>query len=293
MGAKISYENIFDTATLYGTGGAGYYYVSYALEAQAKALHTQQLKDAFRYDRTSLIIQMELADHSNPDALAMDLMGLLSMKMYNVAGDRIHGSVTGELQISEWNDPDNTGAGTTTSYLPFTAWVPPNDQLEPHTFVELVRQYDVVAIAVLVDYTAVTDFSYVDIGRLWLGSLWELPDGIDAKWEQTIQDDGSIIRSRGQQGFAETRQRYRVLDVNMGKIKEVDAFGDANDLTYPNLQDMYWQVGTTGDMIILPRTNSDHMIHKVGMYGHIDKSTPIKHQAGEYYRSGFRVRELV
>lgn len=133
------------------------------------------------------------------------------------------------------------------------------------------------------------------LARLWIGPALELPNGIDAAWSMSFADTGTLEASEGQQFYARTGVRQRLLSLSLTGIDTKTAWGMSDaDLaisTYNNLHQLQLDAGTTGEVIVIPRTQTPAWIRRVSLYGHITREWSIEHQAGPNWRASFTVAE--
>lgn len=136
------------------------------------------------------------------------------------------------------------------------------------------------------------------IGRLWAGPLWIPPAGIEYDFESSIEDPGEMQLSRGLQGYPRHQQRRRRLEMTLSALPYEQAYGNAAN-TVIDLQQLGYRVGTTSPVIAFPRTLDEagdideHVIHRLGIYGHLTAPIAIRHIDGNFYRSGMSVAELL
>jgi len=137
-------------------------------------------------------------------------------------------------------------------------------------------------------------------GGLWIGPVWSTPDGIEATWSQSVVDRGTVGRSEGGQGYPRRRQRYRSFEGRAIHVPFAYAFGDADDATVLDIQQLLYRIGTTEPVALFPRTQdatgalSTHVIHRLGVYGHMAEPGRIEHLGGDLYQwTGVRVDELM
>lgn len=140
----------------------------------------------------------------------------------------------------------------------------------------------------------------VTAGGLWIGPIWSPPDGIEATWSQAVSDPGSMGRSVGNQGYPRRRQRYRSFEGRAIHVPFAWAFGDETDATVLDIQQLLYRIGTTEPIALFPRTQnaagdvSVHVMHRLGIYGHMAETGRIEHLGGDLYQwTGARVDELM
>lgn len=137
-------------------------------------------------------------------------------------------------------------------------------------------------------------------GSLWVGPTWSPPDGIEYSWSTSVVDPGQMGRSVGGQGYPRRRQRYRTLEGRAVHVPFAWAFGDPEDATVLDIQQLMYRVGTTDPVVVFARTKdatgalSADVQHRLGIYGHFAEVGRIEHLGGNLYQWGqFRVDELM
>lgn len=129
--------------------------------------------------------------------------------------------------------------------------------------------------------------SYAEIGRLWLGNgiLFEL--GADGDWTLSADDSGTVTTSAGRQAYQSKGVTTRRLNCSVTGMDSTIAFGFATDATMandvPSMQALQAEAGTSGEVIMTPRTSSLLWMRRLGVYGRITDPINIQKLAGEYY----------
>lgn len=136
------------------------------------------------------------------------------------------------------------------------------------------------------------------LGRIWAGPLYRPPNGICNEWESTLIDPGEMGKSRGGQGYARTRQKYRRTRMSLSHITFEQCFGGPS-YTDMDLQQLGFRLGTTEPCLVFPRTtltNGDEdtqAIHRIGIYGHLTELPNIRHVRGNNYDASLTAEELL
>lgn len=109
----------------------------------------------------------------------------------------------------------------------------------------------------------------LQIGRVWAGPVFA-PTYKTMRSDFTLDviDDSVINRSMGQQVYADYKPRYRRLNVST-ILTETEAIGTEDGRTI-SLEDISFEVGRAGEVIVLPSISSNQVMHKFGVYGHFD-----------------------
>lgn len=122
-------------------------------------------------------------------------------------------------------------------------------------------------------------------GRLWIADALEFKN---LPWSLGLDDGGKVDESAGFQVYEYAGPRRRRLRINtvVKGTEQVFGFADAATVAQqvPSLQSMQHAVGNTGDVVILPRTDTVLWRHRLGIYGRLTKALDIRHVAGQVYR---------
>lgn len=135
----------------------------------------------------------------------------------------------------------------------------------------------------------------VTIGRLWLGDAIVLPNGVDGGWSIGFNDSGKLDVSAGLQAYESRRPRPRTLRMSITGMDCATAFGFTEETgvatNAPYMQDMQMAIGTTGELIVIPRMGIGPWVARLGIYGHLAQTFDIQHQAGPNYSAELTVVE--
>ena len=138
----------------------------------------------------------------------------------------------------------------------------------------------------------------VDVGRVWIDNPWTPKVGIE--FEHTVEDVSQTARSLGSSEYAYELPRYRCNRMRFAKLTEVEALGDSTDNTVRSAHHMDVTVGVSSPIVCIPETggaDAEQVRHKLGIYGSIKRSTPMKvmeskdGSGGWYYMKQFEVEE--
>lgn len=130
----------------------------------------------------------------------------------------------------------------------------------------------------------------VTAGGLWAGPLFTLPRGLEASWWQKPDDRGRMGLSEGNQGYPRRRKRRRVFGGRAVHIPFEYAYGDEDDESIMDVQQLLFRVGTTEPIVLFPRTRnrvgarSVHVMHRLGMYSHLSDTGRIEEMGGDEYQ---------
>lgn len=236
-----------------------------------------------------VIIDWEVADAS---AAAIQLIGLLNYSIAAPGADDVvvqlsasgvsgAGDVSGQT-LAQWSRPS--------ADFPLHIWALLDAAIADGTRVTIVIDAGFSAGGTLT----------VTAGALWASPVWSPPDGIEATWSQAVTDPGKMGRSVGNQGYPRRRQRYRSFEGRAIHVPFAWAFGDETDATVLDIQQLLYRIGTTEPIALFPRTQnaagevSVHVMHRLGIYGHMAETGRIEHLGGDLYQwTGARVDELM
>lgn len=230
-----------------------------------------------------------------PADTSIQLFGLLNYELtvVNAAYDEV------QVMLVIVSPDDSEGSGT--SIIP--VWNGPSSDFPRHLWHLLDTPLSACTeVALLITAVAGVGDGTLTLtaGALWAGPIWAPPDGIEATWSQAIIDPGKMARSPGGQGYPRTRQRYRTFEGRAIHLPFTWAFGDPDDATILDVQQLLYRVGTTQPIALFPRTwdsagaVSTHVIHRLGMYCHLVDTGRIEHLGGDLYQwSGVKADELM
>lgn len=133
------------------------------------------------------------------------------------------------------------------------------------------------------------------LARLWLGEAIDLPDGVDAQWRMGFRDSGTLDQTDGQQVVPTAGIITSTVQVTLGAVDTETAWGFQDNGTTvtkaDNLRAMQLEAGTTGEVIVVPRTGTALWAQASTIYGHIDTPWEIEHVAGPNWRASFTLSE--
>jgi len=138
----------------------------------------------------------------------------------------------------------------------------------------------------------------VDVGRIWIDDPWTPKVG--AEYEVTTQDNSATQQTIGQSKYTYERKRFRVARLIFNSLTEQEALGSSSDTTIRSAAHMDMTVGTSSPLVVIPETtgaDNEQVRHKLGFYGSIKSSTPIKviqakdSSGGWKWRKQFTVEE--
>ena len=140
-----------------------------------------------------------------------------------------------------------------------------------------------------------------DIGEFWAGPCFRPEHGISYEVTPVLADPSEISYSRGQQAIANTRARFRALNLQFPALKESEVFGTYGS-TAVNLWDIFQRNGRTrkvltglvgdGDTFTDERS---YLVNRTALFGLMDadlQPQPFDASAGErLYSLSMAVRE--
>lgn len=190
-------------------------------------------------------------------------------------------------------DPSNNNLYTA---LLLPVWYPPSTSHFPRNmFIVLPENITNVGRVELTIFSPGLGSSYGELGRFWAGPYFNPSyKAAHADFEIMARDDSVVSRSIGQQTYVDYRSRYRQLHCTIPAIAENDAIGIEAG-TQPNMQDIAFEVGRGGEVIVIPSTANNQIIHKMGIYGHFLEPPSLRlattNTSGRIYTSTFDVVE--
>ena len=276
MGALISYRNHADSAALSLTAGAvaGY---------PVANLQTRQLSHVARMTAAAspqIVVDLGVAKF-------VSVVGLLNINASAITS----GSVAVEYSVDglSWTPavvaiPGDSGVPDLPRQVLLV--IPPDGAGLPQ-FVRYLRIRPL--------WARIGAASYYEIGRLWIGDALVIAEGCDKGFDISFVDPGGLDFSAGNQAYEDKRERVRVLRVRFGTLSTLQAYGmlddDVNAVDVASFQDLQMAVGQTGEIIVIPRSDSALWIRRAGVYGHIAGPWSIKHLSGPRHAAEFSVQE--
>ncbi len=138
----------------------------------------------------------------------------------------------------------------------------------------------------LVDHT-------ISVGGAWIGPLFTTDLGLEEGWGCEIKDLGEMGKSIGQQGYPQVKRRYRVITGEYAAFDRTTAYGDPLTPDVMDAQRLMFEIGTTGFCVFFPITKNElgtaqdeHIVHRLGTYGHFDQFGKIDKQGADDYKWG-------
>lgn len=140
----------------------------------------------------------------------------------------------------------------------------------------------------------------VQIGRIWVSNAIQVPDGVDADWSWSVTDAGRVDVSRGGQAYVRPASVLRTLRANISGpgLDARLAFGHGvtpapggvrRDSDW--LSDAATHIGTTGNIIVVPRASDASWVNRTAIYGRLREPVEIEHAGGDYYSTRLSVVE--
>lgn len=229
------------------------------------------------------------------DASAIQLAGLMNYRITAPGAD----SVIVELSVL-----GVSGTGDVVDQV-MTQWEPPSGDFQRHLWAMLSQPVaDGYWITVQITATMGSDGGAftLECGGLWAGPVWSIPTGggVEATWSQAVVSPGRMGRSEGGQGYPRRRQRYRAWEGRITGLPFRYALGDPDAPTLLDVQQLIYRIGGTEPVVLFPRTvdasgaQSVHVMHRLGMYGHMPEAGRIEHLGEDRYQwTGCRMEELM
>ena len=121
---------------------------------------------------------------------------------------------------------------------------------------------------------AISSTRTIDIGRIWLDNGWSTTAGLE--FSVGVADPSPVTKSRGGSVFDSARKRWRKLTCRGFGLSENDFRGTVGDALYKSWLTMDLAVGTSGELVFLPLTDSQINLCRLGVFGHITSNSPMK-----------------
>lgn len=262
MPAYFTYRNLADGVALGGaTSIAGF---------PLSNMQVRQLSTVARISLLSQAVTMDFGTPVRPDVVAMLGTNATMINSYMRIGYSTDGTAWTDVNSPTVSD---SGARSLPRNLYATAPVP------------AAYRYWRVAPA----WQRVGNAGYYELGRLWFGNAIVVDNGVDGDFEMDFTDPGTLTASSGGQMYENPRPRLRVLRCNVSAVSALAAYGfpdgaaAASDV--PSFQGMQLEAGTTGEVIVIPRSRSSLWMQRTAIYGHVDSGgrVAIRKIAGDNY----------
>jgi len=134
----------------------------------------------------------------------------------------------------------------------------------------------------ITDNALATDPDYLEIGRIFLGPIWQPSRGITYGWSAACVDPSSRSRSRGGQVFVDVRPKFRVLDLEVAFLSEAEIYANAFEIDRAN--------GVNKDILVIPIVGGSH-VSEQAVFGLVSQTTPIVNPSFNLFRKRYRVEE--
>lgn len=200
-------------------------------------------------------------------------------------------SVSAPGAVITWRITLFTSAGTLV-YDSIPVFDRPSDDFPQHLWYPLDSNVEVYGARILIDAEWLEGGGTLTVtgGAMWAGPVWSPDEGLDATWTQEVVDPGTVGRSVGGQGYPRARQRYRRWRGKVTHVGIKEAYGDPTTASYLDIQQLLYRIGKTQPIALFPRTKdtagevSTHLIHRLGIYGHLAETGRIDHIGGDFYQ---------
>jgi hypothetical protein len=171
------------------------------------------------------------------------------------------------------------GASQVATVLVSPAWLPPVGSSFPsNAYIVFDRNYtNITRVVFTLFRVSLAPISIgMSFGRLWAGPYWTPVHKTSQRdFNMQTRDDSVVTKSIGQQVYVDYKPRYRQLTCSIPAMTEAEAIG-TDDGETPNLQDIAFEVGRGGEVIVIPTQSSAQAIHKFGVYGHFVDPPPVR-----------------
>lgn len=222
---------------------------------------TEQLTDAnVQSAPLGTVFRQTLATASPLEAVKLDFdlgsaqdISLIGILNHNVGGESY------DIALS------NVSAGATdVASTSGTLWTGTAHDIQ-NAWIQLAQTYSARYVRITITPAAGQD---VDIGRVWIDDPWTPKVGV--RYDHTVEDESEKARSLGRATFAFQTPRFRSSLVEFIDLDETDALGAESAHT------MLMAVGTSGELVVIPSDSNATVMHKLGIYGYIDRPSPMQ-----------------
>ena len=129
------------------------------------------------------------------------------------------------------------------------------------------------------------DAAYLDIGRLYLSNAFQPSFNMAYGMTQVFQDMSSEFLTVSGDSISQKRPKRRVTDFSLEDLSEGEAYKDL--LMLDRL------VGTTGDVLFVPKPDDKAFLQINAVYGKIAEPAPVSWTAFSRFQRQYRIVELV
>ena len=254
--AVFSYDNYVDDSTIANSSP-----VTSPLESSesisVQKLKTRQLGDVFR--QSILLSQSPspqlIVDFDLGSAKPTRLMCILNHDMAGLAYTINFGTSAGASDV---------GQETGTFFTGITDEAP-NDMLY------FASAYTAQHVRLIVTVTSVRT---VEIGRVWMDDGWSLGGGLSFDFAVGVEDLSPTTETPSGGFWASSKKRRRVLHCKAHGLTTAHVVGtDADTDSFLSID---IAVGTSGEVVLLPLTDTQRNKQRLGVYGHISRNEPIQ-----------------
>lgn len=126
----------------------------------------------------------------------------------------------------------------------------------------------------------------LEVGALWASEAWSA--AMQPSYRVQTVDMTESDRSRGGQVYAQVRRKYRRYDIRVNQLDFTSTFTDTL-----NAQRLLLEAGTGEPVLLLPKTDTEANIHRLGVYGYISGGGEIQHRESDNYELALSVSEAL
>lgn len=128
--------------------------------------------------------------------------------------------------------------------------------------------------------------NYIDIGRLFIGTKFSPHRSDTLDGTSIVYTDKSIIdESIGGEMFFEQRAIRREMSFNFGNLTENEV--------YNGILDIQRQLGTTGEILVIPDADDAALSFKKNFLGHFKTTSPVPRRAHNLYSAPIVIEEIL
>lgn len=126
---------------------------------------------------------------------------------------------------------------------------------------------------------------YVDIGRMFIGEVWQPKTNYDYGGSTGYEDPSLIETSIGGAEYFDERNPYRVMRFTLAMLEE-SAEGFAKVL------EIYRRAGTTGEILLIPDYEDLENAQRRNFLGRLRQLSPLEHASLNYASTAFEIKEI-
>lgn len=126
---------------------------------------------------------------------------------------------------------------------------------------------------------------YIQIGRLFIGSTWQVTNNASYGWSLAYEDGTLIEEGIGGAEYYDTRPRYRVMRIGLDYLTKAEATSTALGASRV--------LGTTGEVLLIwDKDDSDNIMRR-SFLGRLRTLNPIENPDPVRYTTAYEIKEII